>query len=205
MGQALGFIETRGLTASVEALDAMVKTADVSVVCKVHVGGGLVTVVVSGDVASVKAALDAGAIAANSMGELLSIHVIPRPHEDLANILPLKADIKTSVEIIKNPVEKPRSSKNLIKDEDPSMGSEVKVKKGKKTEKSEKVLTPKDLNRIFKKEGIKKAMEEVEKLTVVELRKFARTFKDLSIAGREISKANKVLLLEEIRRHYERG
>ena len=86
--QALGMIETKGLVGSVEAADAMVKAANVSLIGKVHVGGGLVTVMVRGDVGAVKAAVDAGATAAERVGELLSIHVIPRPHSDVEMILP---------------------------------------------------------------------------------------------------------------------
>ncbi|MFT9846488.1 ethanolamine utilization microcompartment protein EutM [Aneurinibacillus sp. REN35] len=85
---ALGMIETKGLVASVEAADAMVKAANVHLVGKVHVGGGLVTVLVRGDVGAVKAATDAGAAAAQRVGELLSVHVIPRPHNELESILP---------------------------------------------------------------------------------------------------------------------
>ncbi len=86
--QALGMIETKGLVGSVEAADAMVKAANVSLIGKVHVGGGLVTLMVRGDVGAVKAAVDAGAAAAERVGELLSIHVIPRPHSDVEMILP---------------------------------------------------------------------------------------------------------------------
>lgn len=85
---ALGMIETTGIVASVEAADAMVKAANVHLVGKVHVGGGLVTVLVRGDVGAVKAAVDAGAAAAERIGELLSTHVIPRPHNELESILP---------------------------------------------------------------------------------------------------------------------
>ena len=85
--QALGMIETKGLVGSVEAADAMVKAANVSLIGKVHVGGGLVTVMVR-----VKAAVDAGAAAAERVGELISIHVIPRPHSDVEMILPKLED-----------------------------------------------------------------------------------------------------------------
>lgn len=86
--EALGMIETKGLVGSIEAADAMVKAANVSLIGKVHVGGGLVIVMVRGDVGAVKAATDAGAAAAERVGELLSIHVIPRPHSDVEMILP---------------------------------------------------------------------------------------------------------------------
>lgn len=85
--QALGMIETKGLVASVEAADAMVKAANVTLIGKVHVGGGLVTVMVRGDVGAVKAAVDAGAAAAERVGELISVHVIPRPADDVEYIL----------------------------------------------------------------------------------------------------------------------
>ena len=84
---ALGMIETRGLVAAIEAADAMVKAANVTLTRKEEVGGGLVTVMVRGDVGAVKAAVDAGAAAAERVGELISIHVIPRPHEELEWIL----------------------------------------------------------------------------------------------------------------------
>ena len=88
MSTALGMVETRGLVAAIEAADAMVKAASVNLVGKVHVGGGIVTVLVRGDVGAVKAATDAGAAAAQRVGELLSVHVIPRPHHELEMILP---------------------------------------------------------------------------------------------------------------------
>jgi len=85
---ALGMIETRGLVGSIEAADAMVKAANVTLVGKEHVGGGLVTVMIRGDVGAVKAATDAGAAAAERVGELVSVHVIPRPHNEVEMILP---------------------------------------------------------------------------------------------------------------------
>ncbi|MDW7673837.1 MAG: BMC domain-containing protein, partial [Bacillota bacterium] len=85
---ALGMIETKGLLGCVEAADAMVKAANVQLVGKVNVGGGLVTVLVNGDVGAVKAAVDAGAVAAERVGQVIAVHVIPRPHEDVNKILP---------------------------------------------------------------------------------------------------------------------
>jgi len=87
-GTALGMVETKGLVGAIEAADAMVKAASVHLVGKVHVGGGIVTVLVRGDVGAVKAATDAGAAAAQRVGELLSVHVIPRPHDELEMLLP---------------------------------------------------------------------------------------------------------------------
>ncbi len=86
MGEALGMIETRGFVALVEASDAMVKAAKVTVVGWEKIGSGYVTVMVRGDVAAVKAATDAGAAAARRVGELVSVHVIPRPHDNLESV-----------------------------------------------------------------------------------------------------------------------
>ena len=88
MMEALGMIETKGLVGAIEAADAMVKAANVYLIGKEHVGGGLVTVMVRGDVGAVKAAVEAGGAAAKRVGELVSVHVIPRPREDVEAILP---------------------------------------------------------------------------------------------------------------------
>ena len=88
-GEALGMIETKGLVAMIEASDAMVKAANVKLVTYEKIGGGYVTALVRGDVAAVKAATDAGAEAAKRVGELIAVHVIPRPHTSLENVLPI--------------------------------------------------------------------------------------------------------------------
>lgn len=85
---SLGMIETKGLVGAIEAADAMVKAANVMLVGKEQIGSGLVTVMVRGDVGAVKAATDAGASAAERVGELVAVHVIPRPHTEVDNILP---------------------------------------------------------------------------------------------------------------------
>lgn len=85
---ALGMVETKGLVGAIEAADAMVKAANVVLIGSEYVGGGFVTVMVRGDVGAVKAATDAGAAAAKRVGELVSVHVIPRPHSDVEMILP---------------------------------------------------------------------------------------------------------------------
>ena len=86
--QALGMVETRGLTAAIEAADAMTKAAEVTLVGTEKIGSGLVTVMVRGDVGAVKAAVETGADAAGRLGELVATHVIPRPHNDVEKILP---------------------------------------------------------------------------------------------------------------------
>ena len=89
--KAIGMIETKGLVGAVEAADAMVKAANVQIVGMEKVGGGLVTVLVRGDVGAVKAATEAGAESARSVGELVSVHVIPRPHAETEALLPMKS------------------------------------------------------------------------------------------------------------------
>jgi ethanolamine utilization protein EutM len=87
-GDALGMVETKGLIGSIEAADAMVKAANVVLVGKEYIGGGYVTVLVRGDVGAVKAATDAGSAAARRVGELVAVHVIPRPHSEVEKVLP---------------------------------------------------------------------------------------------------------------------
>ncbi len=89
IGEALGMIETRGFVSMVEACDAMVKAAKVSLMGWEKIGSGYVTAIVRGDVAAVKAATDAGATAARRVGELISVHVIPRPHSNLEDVFPI--------------------------------------------------------------------------------------------------------------------
>ena len=86
--EALGMVETRGLVAAIEAADAMVKAAEVTLIGTEKIGSGLVSVMVRGDVGAVKAATEAGSNAASKLGELVAVHVIPRPHSDVENILP---------------------------------------------------------------------------------------------------------------------
>ena len=88
MGEALGMIETKGLVGAIEAADAMTKSANVTLIGYEKIGSGLVTVMVRGDVGAVRASVDAGAAAAEKVGEIVSQHVIPRPHTDVERILP---------------------------------------------------------------------------------------------------------------------
>ena len=94
--EALGMIETKGLTALIEASDAMLKSANVSLVGWQKIGSGLVTAMVVGDVAAVKAAVDAGAAAAGRIGEVVGVQVIPRPHEDVSTVLPAAGKAQTA-------------------------------------------------------------------------------------------------------------
>ena len=92
MGEALGMIETKGLVGAIEAADAMTKSANVELIGYEKIGSGLVTVMVRGDVGAVKASVDAGAVAAEKVGEIVSKHVIPRPHTDVERILTKRAE-----------------------------------------------------------------------------------------------------------------
>ena len=91
--EALGMVETRGLTAAIEAADAMVKAAEVTLVGTKQIGSGLITVMVRGDVGAVKAATEVGAQAASRLGELVATHVIPRPNSEVEKILPTGAEL----------------------------------------------------------------------------------------------------------------
>jgi ethanolamine utilization protein EutM len=97
--EALGMIETKGLTALVEASDAMVKSANVTLLGWQKIGSGLVTAFVVGDVAAVKAAVDAGAAAAGRVGEVVAVQVIPRPHEDIGTVLPIAGKKQTAASV----------------------------------------------------------------------------------------------------------
>jgi ethanolamine utilization protein EutM len=169
---ALGMIETKGLTGAIEAADAMVKAANVVLIGKEHVGGGLVTVMVRGDVGAVKAATDAGAAAAARVGELISVHVIARPHEELEPILPRKEDREAA------PVEKPVP-------ETPT----------------EAVDSAADYSESSAEETPADSKFDIDAMSVVQLRKYARSLKGFPIEGREISKANKATLLGLIMKH----
>ena len=92
MGEALGMIETKGLVGAIEAADAMTKSANVELIGYEKIGSGLVTVMVRGDVGAVKASVDAGAVAAEKVGEIVSKHVIPRTHTDVERILPKRSE-----------------------------------------------------------------------------------------------------------------
>ena len=191
MGAALGLIETKGLVASVEAADAMVKCANVELIGKVQVGGGLITIMVRGDVGAVKAAIDAGAAAAARVGELLSVHVIPRPHAETDKLL----------SSFTQPL--------IFEEEKLEMKLETKVETKLETKLEEKNMEEskalQDMNMLVQEKGLDEVMKELSTWSVMKLRKFARVFKDLSISRTQISNANKRKLVDEIYKHYERS
>ena len=195
MNLALGLIETKGLVGAIEAADAMVKAADVKLVSKEKVTGALMIIKVVGDVAAVKSAVDAGSVAAQRVGELVSSHVIPRPDDQIDQLIfnkqkqgrrsaekqnvtsktkpPIKREVKTEPDLPEVSETENEISKSDNSDQEEK--NEVKI------ESSGKSIPPK---------------EELNSFNVHHLRKLARSFEDFPIHGREISKANRQLLLE---------
>ena len=163
---ALGLIETRGLVGAIEAADVMLKTANVRLIGKEIVRDGLVTVEIVGEVAAVKAAVEAGATAASRVGELVSQHVIPRPVDDIEDILVRQLSGSTEPP---EPLPAPRPRKQTQPAPAPQ----------------ERVTTD-------------SSAQNLDAMTVRELRTLARTIEGLGIQGRQISKANKELLIREI-------
>lgn len=217
--QALGLIETKGLVAAIESADAMLKAAEVSLLEKTYVGGGLVTIMVCGDVGAVKAATDAGAAAAQRVGELLSVHVIPRPHQELNGAVvsttklkqtetPAAASEKTvlkkEAEIKAETEAKPEPKAEAETEPKAEAGPETKEEAGPEAEPE---AIPEDLHkeavdRISAEKGPDAVISVLNQLKVVKLRNLAREYKDFGIAGRMISKADKQMILEEFKKYY---
>jgi microcompartment protein CcmL/EutN len=206
--RALGMIETRGLIASIEAADAMVKAAKVQLIGKEKVQGGLVTILVVGETAAVKSAIDAGAAAAQRVGELVSTHIIPRPDDQIdgiigdvkpverkprkqeeeiipekepeLNVKPKKIEEKKSFEEVK-PVQRASSSSTIDRLKKEALGKSITLDKPDKTRSTDKF----DFT-----------MSELEVMNVHQLRRFARDIESFPIKGREISRANRGELLD---------
>ena len=204
--EALGMIETKGLLASIESADAMLKAAEVRLLERTFVGGGLVTITVTGDVAAVKASVDAGAAAVTRIGEelLVSQHVIPRPHSELGEtILPptpiserRKEEPEPDVEL-REEAEQPEPEETAKSEEETAPADN---EPDLKTDVAE--MHKEDMDRLVEKAGLDKAIKTIEKCRVVKLRNLAREYDDFGITGRMVSKANKMELLEEFRKYY---
>lgn len=182
--QALGLIETRGLLPAIECADVMLKTAQVELLERTFVGGGYVTVAVMGEVAAVKAAVEAGATAVGRINSslLISQHVIPRPHSEIDGTV-----IRTGV--LDSPQEKsPDKADNTAS-----------------VPKQLEHINKEGVDTFFQEFGLEQSVSALKKLSVVKLRKLARDYKELDIAGRAISKANKDLLIKKITEYYQRG
>lgn len=220
--QSLGLIETKGLIAAIESADVMLKTSNVNILEKTYVGGGLVSIVVTGDVAAVKAAVEAGAAAVKNINAalLISEHVIPRPHEDLDNVIisaiPLKdreiskvqrqeIETKEKVEIVEEDTGKIKEAinenllvENLVNDElfteEPRAFPKVDLTLPHNKEAVDKMIL---------EYGLEKTIDILSKFTVKVLRKLAREYKNFGIEGRTVSKADKKLLITNFREYYE--
>ncbi|WP_270912674.1 BMC domain-containing protein [Allofournierella sp. CML151] len=206
--QALGMIETRGLLASIEAADAMLKAADVTLLDRTKVGGGLVTISVTGDVAAVKAAVDAGAAAAERLGDglLVTQHVIARPQQDVELLF-------------RPPEEKAAKPKEIPEEPSDEGGEEPLPQEPEQTQEPEQEpeqpeqpaqkqavgqISREWCDALFREEGTARLMELLGSCSVVKLRYLARSYPEFEIAGRAISKANRSRLLKEFERWYDR-
>lgn len=195
--QALGFIETRGLIVAIESADAMLKAAEVTLIEKTNVGGGLVSITVTGDVASVKAAVEAGAAAVSQLksDSLVSQHVIPRPHEELNSLIGLNKPIENDqTEIFESVEGKPieETVSQEVEQEKEAVVEDLIIEEIKKS----------TLDAIVLEHGLQEALKYLSMQAVTALRKLAREYKKLGLAGRSISKANKGLLLSEFKKYY---
>ncbi len=195
MELALGLIETKGLVGAIEAADAMVKAAEVKLVGKEKVTGALMLVKVIGEVAAVKSAVDAGSVAAQRVGELVSVHVIPRPDDQIDPLIieqfkkEKKSESKPKVE--SKPPEPKAEEKTEIpaEPESPVKSDETSVEPPKQKTVTEKIVEEKPTGNIPPE-------EELNKMNVHQLRKLARGFENFPIHGRQISKANRQQLLD---------
>lgn len=219
--QALGMIETRGTLAAIEAADVMLKAADVTLVEKTKIGGGLVTVTVTGDVAAVTAAVDAGASAAANLGEglLVSRHVIPRPHEELEGFFgpepkepqgqeELKTENKTEDTAVQEPFTEAESED--ADGQELSMEAEDGADEEEESQMQQEpqISIPNPVTRawcdgLYDVSGAEAVMAALKNCHVTQLRKLARSYPELGMAGRELSRANRSRLLKELRQWYE--
>ncbi len=202
--QALGMIETRGLIPAIESEDAMLKAANVKLVERYFVKGGLVTVVIEGDVGAVKAATDAGAAAARRIGEVISVHVIPRPHEEVGKKIITPNTIRFGKVINEIP------SVVVTEEKEVKTVEKVESAEGEVVTIEETVISPpvvedlhkEDLDELVYDYSFEKALEVLNQLKVSKLRNLAREYKEFGITGRLISNANKNLLIEEFKKYY---
>lgn len=231
--QALGMIETRGTLAAIEAVDVMLKAADVTLVEKTKIGGGLVTVTVTGDVAAVTAAVDAGASAAEHLGEglLVSRHVIPRPHEELEGFFgpepedpgkrnePKAAAGEAEIVSEDEPEEAAEELETVSEDEPETVAAGLSEDTGAEEADAETgedgtavqeldISIPNPVTRawcdgLYDVSGAEAVMTALKNCHVTQLRKLARSYPELGMAGRELSRANRSRLLKELRQWYE--
>lgn len=217
--QALGLIETRGLVAAVESADAMLKAAEVKLLEKTMVGGGLVSITVAGDVGAVKAAIEAGAAAVDQLNKnaLVSQHVIPRPHESLEEIIilekplldaeniPVSTSHRTSVRETNHLVE---NNVNIVVDliEAENMNlaeTDSKVEEQDTVQDDTSMEVHKEhLDEQIKTSGIEAAVKLLNDMNLRTLRKLANEYEDFAIKRESIARASKKWLLAEFKKYY---
>ena len=207
MQKALGLIETRGLVASIEAADAMLKASNVRLIGKEVVKAGLVTITVEGDVAAVKSSVDAGAAAAQRVGELVSVHIIPRPDDQIVNTLipdmklTPKKPIPTKSKQIKEDKQETAAIQVLESEELPEVEDiekkEISTGATKTIERLRREALGKDEKKSDEESKVTVInMAELENLNVHQLRRLARSTENFPIKGREISRSNRRQLLD---------
>ncbi|MBN7774578.1 BMC domain-containing protein [Clostridium aminobutyricum] len=207
--QAFGFIETKGLIAAIEAADAMLKAANVGLVDRVFVKGGLVTIIIEGDVGAVKAATDAGSSAAARVGEVISVHVIPRPHEDVGKMIVRESEISSDTIEMEVDVEDRVTEEISIQDETETISDEEELPEELKTEEAEgeafsnQELLKDEMDAFVKNGDFDQVLKVLESLKVTKLRALAREYGDFGITGRAISNADRNLLMEEFKKYYQ--
>lgn len=217
--QALGFIETKGLIAAIEAADAMLKAAEVTLTEKTYVGGGLVSIAVTGGVAAVKAAVEAGAAAVKQIDEtlLVSEHVIPRPHDEINSlIVPIKIFAGEKVEntavidfkAVGASVEEPASEaySEAAASEENTEETEVKdlppviqtISQDVRLEE----INKESIDKFVLEYGLEKTLQVLSKIKLSKLRNLARKYESMGIKGRTISKADKKMIIAEFKEYY---
>ncbi|WP_338631089.1 BMC domain-containing protein [Clostridium baratii] len=219
--QAIGMIETKGLLATIEAADAMVKSANVNILEKVYIGGGYVSVTVTGDVGAVKSAVDAGVSAVNRLGDniLVSHHVIARPHYDLESIMETKPAIerveeaieeKVLCEIVEECIEE-ATSKTVDETVEESISKEIINEDSEEVQVLEVLdkvidldITKEELDKLVEEKGLDEAFKVLNDLKVSKIRKLAKEFKNLDVTSKTISKEDKGSLLNRLRKHYKK-
>lgn len=197
---ALGMIETRGLIGSIEAADAMLKAANVTLMNKTQVGGGLVTVMVCGDVGAVKAAVDAGAAAAERVGELLSVHVIPRPAADVESMLDPRKPEPTAAKLPLSqqaPAEEEQSVDTAASEKLPTDAQELAEMESEELEESEECEEGAGEEETFHLDMSSLTSDDLRKMTVSKLRAVARKL-ETGMSRKEIRFAKKEELIARI-------
>lgn len=196
--QAIGMIETKGLLSAIEGADSMTKSANVKILEKTYVGGGLVTIIVTGDVGAVKAAVDAGTTSIRALGEnlFISSHIISRPHEELEKIInfQLKEKIElstTSREKIIKEEEIEQSLENLEEDkrEEQEQNNE---------ERKNVVVAKENIEKMLLENTKEELIEKINSLKISELRKLIKEHKDSGLTSKSISKLNKENLIKKV-------